>query len=162
MTILTPHLACFTIYTYVRDTHPLEDMDELLNEEYMNVSVLSIIFIAGQGLHLFTFTEEGFLLQSRFINRYTWAPWRKKNYSGSAKCWSPGINSGIYKTCFNCLGEAWILPILFALSYELKDLPWNIWFFISFLYKGKMLWITINVDFEGKGMWPMYGRQKEF
>lgn len=75
MPILTPHLAFFfTIYTYVRDTHPLEDMDELLNEGYMNVSALSIIFIAGQGLHLFTFTEEGFLLQSRFINRYTWAP----------------------------------------------------------------------------------------
>lgn len=90
----------FTIYTYVRDTHPLEDMDELLNEGYMNVSALSIIFIAGQGLHLFTFTEEGFLLQSRFINRYTWAPWRKKNYSGSAKCWSPGINSEIYRDMF--------------------------------------------------------------
>lgn len=74
MPILTPHLAFFTIYTYVGDTHPLEDMDELLNEGYMNVSALSIIFIAGQGLHLFTFTEEGFLLQSRFINRYTWAP----------------------------------------------------------------------------------------
>lgn len=54
--------------------HPLEGVDELLNEGYMNVSALSIIFIAGQGLHLFTFTEERFLLQSRFINRYTWAP----------------------------------------------------------------------------------------
>lgn len=74
VSILTPSLASFTIYAYVRDMHPLVDVDELLNEGYMNVSALSIIFIAGQGLHLFTFTEEGFLLQSRFINRYTWAP----------------------------------------------------------------------------------------
>lgn len=74
MPILSPYLACFTIYTYVRDMHPLEGVDALLNEGYMNVSALSIIFIAGQGLHLFTFTEDGFLLQSRFINRYTWAP----------------------------------------------------------------------------------------
>lgn len=51
--------------------HPLEDMDELLSEGCMNVSVLSIIFIAGQGLHfIFIFTEEGFLLQSRFTNRH--------------------------------------------------------------------------------------------
>lgn len=32
---------------------PPEDVDELLSEGYMNVGALSIIFIAGQGLHFF-------------------------------------------------------------------------------------------------------------
>lgn len=42
-----------TIHIYVTDMRPLEDVDELLSEGYMNVSALSIIFIAGQRLLFF-------------------------------------------------------------------------------------------------------------
>lgn len=77
--LLPSYLACLTIY--VTDMHPLGDGNELLSEGYMKVSVLSIIFIAGEG-----FTVEAFLLQRRFTNRDAWVPSRKKNDSGPVKC----------------------------------------------------------------------------
>lgn len=71
-----------TIHIYVTDMRPLEDVDELLSEGYMNVSALSIIFIAGQRLlfFFFIFTEEGFLLQSRFTNRHMGTMKKEKSF----------------------------------------------------------------------------------
>lgn len=129
--LLPSYLACLTIY--VTDMHPLGDGNELLSEGYMKVSVLSVIFIAGEG-----FTAEAFLFQRRFTNRDAWVPPRKKNDSGPVKCWSPGVNSEIYGHTFYLFGWGPNLsnPLCIVLWTRKSVLKYLILYFI-FVYLEK-------------------------